>query len=149
MKFNFPIIIIDEDFRSENASGHGIRDLAEAIERTWNGAPERRYVVFTGGEPLLQLDPTLLAAVHAKGFEIAVETNGTLEPPAGIDWVCVSPKAGAPWILAGPGARGRRRRRLKGAALAAAARQLQSGLPGIAAARDGPAPAHVESRWRP
>ena len=73
--------------------------LAEAIARTWNGPEGRRYVVFTGGEPLLQLDAALIAAVHAEGFEIAVETNGTLEPPPGIDWVCVSPKAGAPFEL--------------------------------------------------
>jgi organic radical activating enzyme len=53
-------------------------------------------VVFTGGEPLLQLDPPLIAAVHAQGFEIALETNGTIVAPEGIDWICVSPKAGAP-----------------------------------------------------
>jgi 7-carboxy-7-deazaguanine synthase len=57
-----------------------------------------RFVVFTGGEPLLQLDPTLLTAVRSRGFTAAVETNGTLEPPAELDWVCVSPKAGAPLI---------------------------------------------------
>jgi organic radical activating enzyme len=56
-------------------------------------------VVFTGGEPLLQLDAPLVAAVHARGAEIAIETNGTLEPPADIDWICVSPKAKAPWRL--------------------------------------------------
>ena len=55
--------------------------------------------MFTGGEPLLQLDSALVDAVHARGFEIAIETNGTLEPPAGIDWICVSPKAGADWVL--------------------------------------------------
>jgi 7-carboxy-7-deazaguanine synthase len=66
-----------------------------ALER---GAPEfigRRFVVCTGGEPLLQLDEPLIAALHARGFEIAVETNGTVAAPAGIDWICVSPKAGA------------------------------------------------------
>jgi 7-carboxy-7-deazaguanine synthase (Cx14CxxC type) len=58
-------------------------------------------VVCTGGEPLLQLDAELVAALHAEGFEVAVETNGTLVPPAGIDWVCVSPKAGAPLVAVG------------------------------------------------
>ncbi|MCE3025880.1 7-carboxy-7-deazaguanine synthase [Salinicola sp. DM10] len=57
-----------------------------------NSPESRRYVVFTGGEPLLQLDATLLAAMHARGFEIAVETNGTLPVPPGVDWICVSPK---------------------------------------------------------
>ena len=58
------------------------------------GAGERRLVVITGGEPMLQLDAALIDALHARGFEIAVETNGTLPAPAGIDWICVSPKAG-------------------------------------------------------
>jgi organic radical activating enzyme len=57
------------------------------------------YVVCTGGEPLLQLDEALIAALHARGFEIAIETNGTLAPPSGIDWICVSPKANAPLLL--------------------------------------------------
>jgi 7-carboxy-7-deazaguanine synthase len=56
-------------------------------------------VVFTGGEPLLQLDEALLEAVHARGFEAAIETNGTETPPPGVDWICVSPKAGAPLRL--------------------------------------------------
>ena len=93
----------DTDFVGTDGDGggkfNGAAALAEAIARTWNGPAERRYVVFTGGEPLLQLDPALIAAVHAQGFEIAVETNGTLEPPPGIDWVCVSPKADAPFVL--------------------------------------------------
>jgi len=72
--------------------------LADAIATTWGIAAERRFVVFTGGEPLLQLDAALLDAVHAQGFEAAVETNGTLSAPAGLDWVCVSPKAGAPLV---------------------------------------------------
>ena len=67
--------------------------LASAIERVWSGPGPDRFVVFTGGEPLLQLDLPLLDAIHARGFEAAVETNGTLEPPPGIDWICVSPKA--------------------------------------------------------
>ncbi len=69
--------------------------LAMAVAARWSGPPEGRLVVCTGGEPLLQLDPPLVAALHAAGFEIAVETNGTLAAPAGIDWICVSPKAGA------------------------------------------------------
>ena len=69
------------------------------IEQTWAGDLLYRYVVFTGGEPLLQLNTPLIEAVHARGFEIAVETNGTCVPPPGIDWVCVSPKAGASLIL--------------------------------------------------
>jgi 7-carboxy-7-deazaguanine synthase len=93
----------DTDFVGTDGNGggkfSGAADLAEAIAQTWDGSAERRYVVFTGGEPLLQLDAALIAAVHAHGFEIAVETNGTLEPPPGIDWVCVSPKADAPFVL--------------------------------------------------
>lgn len=71
--------------------------LAERIAATWPaGAGGVPYVVCTGGEPLLQLDHALIDALHARGFEVAVETNGTLPAPAGIDWICVSPKAGAP-----------------------------------------------------
>ena len=73
--------------------------LASAIEQRWGRQAAQRFVVFTGGEPLLQLDAALIEAVHALGFEIAIETNGTLAAPAGIDWICVSPKAGAPWNL--------------------------------------------------
>jgi 7-carboxy-7-deazaguanine synthase len=72
--------------------------LAGHIAATWPGGGSP-FVVITGGEPLLQLDPPLIAALHAKGFEIAVETNGTLLPPAGIDWLCVSPKAGNPLLV--------------------------------------------------
>jgi 7-carboxy-7-deazaguanine synthase len=68
--------------------------LADAIEAEWGSGRDHRYVVITGGEPLLQIDDALLAALHARGFTIAVETNGTLDPPAGLDWICVSPKAG-------------------------------------------------------
>ncbi len=71
--------------------------LAAAIAARWAGAPGgTRFVVFTGGEPLLQLDPALIDAMHRQAFEIAVETNGSIAAPAGIDWICVSPKAGAP-----------------------------------------------------
>jgi 7-carboxy-7-deazaguanine synthase len=71
--------------------------LAAAIASRWVGStPAGKLVVFTGGEPLLQLDTALIDAVHAQGFEIALETNGTIAAPEGIDWICVSPKAGAP-----------------------------------------------------
>jgi 7-carboxy-7-deazaguanine synthase (Cx14CxxC type) len=73
--------------------------LADAIEETWTAGDSGRFVVFTGGEPMLQLDEALLDAVHARGFEAAIETNGTLALAAGIDWVCVSPKAGAPLVV--------------------------------------------------
>ena len=89
----------DTDFVGTDGEGGGkfetAATLAQAIARAWSGRAERRYVVFTGGEPLLQLDAALIDAVHAEGFTIAVETNGTLEPPPGIDWICVSPKADA------------------------------------------------------
>src|SRR5258707_3078303 len=68
--------------------------LAAEIARIWGGDRARRFVVLTGGEPLLQVDPALVDALHAAGFEIAVETSGTVEAPAGLDWICVSPKAG-------------------------------------------------------
>ena len=66
-----------------------------------NGARVRRLVVCTGGEPLLQLDENLVTALHNVGFEVAIETNGTLVPPRGVDWICVSPKAGAELVLKG------------------------------------------------
>jgi 7-carboxy-7-deazaguanine synthase len=70
--------------------------LAAEIDSLWpSGHPATKYVVFTGGEPLLQLDTALVDAMHAVGFTIAIETNGTLAAPAGIDWICVSPKMGA------------------------------------------------------
>ncbi len=74
--------------------------LADAIAARWPQADEsRRFVVCTGGEPLLQLDAPALDALHARGFVVAVETNGTVEPPPGIDWICVSPKARATLVL--------------------------------------------------
>ncbi|MBB4196575.1 7-carboxy-7-deazaguanine synthase [Rhodoblastus sphagnicola] len=73
--------------------------LAERIAQIWGDA-DNRFVVFTGGEPLLQLDAPLLEAVKARGFFIAVESNGTVPAPEGIDWLCVSPKAGAPLRVA-------------------------------------------------
>jgi 7-carboxy-7-deazaguanine synthase (Cx14CxxC type) len=73
--------------------------LADAIGSRWGGNGDAaRLVVFTGGEPLLQLDAALIDALHAQRFEIAVETNGTIAAPEGIDWICVSPKAGAPLV---------------------------------------------------
>ena len=73
--------------------------LADAIESEWIGGQMNRLVVLTGGEPLLQVDSDLTAALHARGFEIAVETNGTLAPPEGIDWLCVSPKATSELVI--------------------------------------------------
>ncbi len=91
----------DTDFVGADGPGGGIFDsaknLAAAIEEKWprDSLPGKRFVVCTGGEPLLQLDASLIEALHLCDFEIAVETNGTVEAPAGLDWVCVSPKAGA------------------------------------------------------
>lgn len=73
-------------------------ELAERLAALWPAGQGHRYVVLTGGEPLLQVDAALLDALHARHFEVAVETNGTLAAPPGIDWICVSPKAGAPWV---------------------------------------------------
>ena len=94
----------DTDFVGIDGPGGGkfadAAALAAAVARAWRpDAGERRFVVCTGGEPLLQLDGTAVAALHAEGFAVAVETNGTSPPPAGLDWVCVSPKAGAPLTL--------------------------------------------------
>jgi 7-carboxy-7-deazaguanine synthase (Cx14CxxC type) len=72
--------------------------LAQRIGKLWPEGESHRYVVLTGGEPLLQVDSVLLDALHAEGFEIAVETNGTLSAPNDIDWICVSPKFGAPLV---------------------------------------------------
>jgi 7-carboxy-7-deazaguanine synthase (Cx14CxxC type) len=90
----------DTDFVGTNGPGGGkfasAEALATAVAMTWPHAAsfqDHRFVVCTGGEPLLQLDAPLIAGLHAQGFEIAIETNGTLPPPPGIDWICVSPKA--------------------------------------------------------
>lgn len=74
-------------------------DLADAVDREWRGPPDHRYTVLTGGEPLLQVDAALVEALHARGFEIAVETNGTIAPPPGLDWICVSPKAATDLVI--------------------------------------------------
>ncbi|WP_149536998.1 7-carboxy-7-deazaguanine synthase [Siccirubricoccus phaeus] len=93
----------DTDFIGMDGPGGGrfaeAATLAAAIAAAWPGGPRHRHVVFTGGEPLLQLDAPLIAAVKAAGFAVSVETNGTIVPPEGIDWLCVSPKAGAPLKL--------------------------------------------------
>ena len=73
--------------------------LADTIAAQWVGPGDNRDVVLTGGEPLLQVNDELVAALHERGFEIGVETNGTVAPPAGIDWICVSPKAGADLVI--------------------------------------------------
>jgi 7-carboxy-7-deazaguanine synthase (Cx14CxxC type) len=91
----------DTDFVGVDGEGGGrfeaAEELAEAIEQKWPTDPGlgKRFVVCTGGEPLLQMDGTLIAALHGHNFEIAVETNGTIAAPEGVDWLCVSPKAGA------------------------------------------------------
>lgn len=89
----------DTDFVGMDGEGGGrfadAEDLAAAVERTWRGGPADRLVVLTGGEPLLQVDALLVDALHDRGFSIALETNGTLAAPAGVDWICVSPKADA------------------------------------------------------
>ncbi|MES1149827.1 MAG: 7-carboxy-7-deazaguanine synthase [Bradyrhizobium guangdongense] len=74
-------------------------ELARTIAAQWQGADDQRYVVLTGGEPLLQVDGPLVDALHAAGFEIGVETNGTMLPPDGLDWICVSPKGGSELVL--------------------------------------------------
>src|ERR1700738_1889988 len=94
----------DTDFVGVNGPGGGrfdtAEDVASAVGSTWGGAEsDRRLVVLTGGEPLLQVDEALIAALHAEHFEIAVETNGTIAPPAGLDWICVSPKAGSTVVV--------------------------------------------------
>ncbi|HEX7760563.1 MAG TPA: 7-carboxy-7-deazaguanine synthase [Caulobacteraceae bacterium] len=92
----------DTDFVGVDGEGGGkfrtAENLAAAVAAAWTGGTENRLVVCTGGEPLLQLDAPLIAALHAQGFSIALETNGTLPAPAGIDWICVSPKAQAPVV---------------------------------------------------
>jgi 7-carboxy-7-deazaguanine synthase (Cx14CxxC type) len=95
----------DTDFVGTDGVGGGVfataSDLTAAVESKWPGGAwrTRPFVVFTGGEPLLQLDEFLVAEMHAAGFEVAVETNGTMRAPAGLDWVCVSPKADADLVL--------------------------------------------------
>jgi 7-carboxy-7-deazaguanine synthase (Cx14CxxC type) len=99
----------DTDFVGTGPDGGKFRsteELANAIDRCWGGPPDsslhardrNKYVVCTGGEPLLQLDDALIDALHERGFDVAVETNGTRAAPRSLDWICVSPKAGAPFV---------------------------------------------------
>lgn len=74
-------------------------ELAAAIEAEWTGGERNRFCVLTGGEPLLQVDDDLVRALHDRKFEIAIETNGTIPPPQGIDWICVSPKSTSELVI--------------------------------------------------
>lgn len=97
----------DTDFVGTNGTGGGrfanAAEVARAVRAAWPSVPASRVVrplvVCTGGEPLLQLDAELVAAFHEEGFEVAIETNGTRPSPPGVDWICVSPKAGAELTL--------------------------------------------------
>jgi 7-carboxy-7-deazaguanine synthase (Cx14CxxC type) len=96
----------DTDFVGVDGPGGGkfrtAQDLAAAVATAWPASLQpatKPFVVCTGGEPLLQLDHCAVVALHAHGFTVAIETNGTLLPPPGIDWICVSPKAGADLVL--------------------------------------------------
>jgi 7-carboxy-7-deazaguanine synthase (Cx14CxxC type) len=94
----------DTEFVGTDGRGGGrfatADELARAVEAAWPEASQaHRFVVCTGGEPLLQLDASLADALHARGFRIAIETNGTLPVPDGVDWICVSPKAHAPLVV--------------------------------------------------
>lgn len=93
----------DTDFVGTDGTGGGtfrnVESLADAVTAKWpQNAKSRRFVVCTGGEPLLQLDAPLIESLHDRGFRIAIETNGTIAAPAGVDWTCVSPKASATLI---------------------------------------------------
>jgi 7-carboxy-7-deazaguanine synthase (Cx14CxxC type) len=96
----------DTDFVGTDGVGGGkfatAGQLASAVAAAWphQANASRRFVVCTGGEPLLQLDPALIDALHREHFEVAIETNGTIAAPAGVDWICVSPKAGASLVQA-------------------------------------------------
>ena len=93
----------DTDFVGMDGPGGGRfadpQALADAVEHAWGPGPANRYVVCTGGEPLLQLDAPLIDMLHARGFEVGVETNGTQAAPPGLDWICVSPKAATEIVL--------------------------------------------------
>jgi 7-carboxy-7-deazaguanine synthase (Cx14CxxC type) len=92
----------DTDFVGMDGPGGGrfasAEALADAILTAWRGGSEDRLVVLTGGEPLLQVDPALIGALHDRGFSIALETNGSLPCPPGVDWICVSPKGQVPVV---------------------------------------------------
>ncbi len=88
----------DTDFvgvDGENGGRYEVEALAAKVADLWGEGTDDRYVVMTGGEPMLQVDDAIVEALHAKGFKIAIESNGTLPAHAGIDWVCISPKAGS------------------------------------------------------
>jgi len=93
----------DTDFVGTDGEGGGrfpdAASLASRLRETWGPRGGKPYVVFTGGEPLLQVDRALLDACHALDLELAVETNGTVAPPEGLDWICVSPKPGPPLVI--------------------------------------------------
>src|SRR5690242_19778157 len=89
----------DTDFVGTDGPGGGQFATADDLATHIAAQSGARFVVCTGGEPLLQLDASLVDALHAREFEIAIETNGTMQPPNGIDWVCVSPKARADLVL--------------------------------------------------
>ncbi len=93
----------DTDFVGTDGEGGGkfktAALLADEIATHWGDTPSHRFVVLTGGEPMLQIDPALIEALHARLFTIAVETNGTIEPPPGLDWICVSPKADSKVVI--------------------------------------------------
>ncbi len=92
----------DTDFVGMNGDGGGrfsdATALVSAAESVWGAPTDRRFIVLTGGEPMLQVDGKLITALHEAGFEIAIESNGTLEVPRTIDWICISPKAGSETI---------------------------------------------------
>lgn len=93
----------DTDFFGLDGENGGkyssINDLAKKIEECWPNNSKDKFIVFTGGEPLIQLDQDLIDHLHEKGFKIAIETNGTMLPPNNIDWICVSPKKNAKLVL--------------------------------------------------
>ncbi len=92
----------DTDFwgtDGENGGRYTATQLAELIDHLWVGDAKNKYIVCTGGEPLLQLDTNLIQTFHSKGFEVGVETNGTIAAPEGLDWICVSPKANSELVL--------------------------------------------------
>lgn len=94
----------DTQFVGTDGDGGGVfrgaDELADHVAQLWGSDPDHRFVVCTGGEPALQLDDELVEALHARGFEVAIETNGTLPLPTGLDWVCMSPKAGTDLVVA-------------------------------------------------
>jgi 7-carboxy-7-deazaguanine synthase len=92
----------DTDFVGTDGTGGGrfadATALADTVANAWGPSRAQRFIVLTGGEPALQVDAALIDALHAQGFDIAIESNGSLPLPPGLDWICISPKAGAPWV---------------------------------------------------